>query len=246
MTIEICIGSMSTRMVFQADGATTDGKGNGMNWDTLWYSDGKITKDGYITITVIPFKSIRFPSQKKQKWGLMLGRFITRNNEFSTWPYVSNRRPNFVQQAGDLEGLEDISPGRNIQLIPYGLFSRSRYLDTSLEAPPQIRTDNESRIGLDGKIVLKNSLTLDIALNPDFSQVESDQPSDNYQQALRGLLPRKTPFLSRKCQLFRYPPTNVLLTADYRSEFRGTPYREDRWTGPSEVYLLMIALLEQV
>ncbi len=189
----------------QADGATTDGKGSGMSWDTLWYSDGKITKDGYITMTVIPFKSVRFPSQKKQKWGLMLGRFITRNNEFSTWPYVSYRRPNFVQQAGDLEGLEGISPGRNIQLIPYGLFSRSRYLDTSLEAPPQIRTDSESRIGLDGKIVLRNSLTLDIALNPDFSQVESDQPQTTTNKRYEVFYPEKRPFFLENVNYFVTP-----------------------------------------
>ncbi len=189
----------------QADGTSTDGQGNVSTWDTLWHSDAKITGDGYVALTAIPFKSIRFPSDRQQTWGLMLGRFITRNNEWATWPYVSSRRPDFVRQGGDLEGFEDISPGRNIQLIPYGLFSKSRYLDRPPEGPALFRSENEARVGLDSKVVLKDALTLDVALNPDFSQVESDEPQVTINQRYEVVFPEKRPFFMDNASYFVTP-----------------------------------------
>ena len=189
----------------QADGTSTDGQGTDVNWDTLWHSDARITQDGYLTLTVIPLKSIRFPSDKEQTWGLTLGRFITRNNEWATWPYLSSRRADFVQQGGDLEGLEDISPGRNIQLIPYGLFSKSRYLDTPPGGQALFRSEKEARVGLDGKVVLKDALTLDVALNPDFSQVESDAPQVTLNKRYEVFFPEKRPFFMDNASYFVTP-----------------------------------------
>ena len=68
----------------QEDGVSVSGAGSYSNWDTLWYSDAKLTVDGYVTLTIIPFKSIRFPDNPQQTWGLVVDRFITRNNEWST------------------------------------------------------------------------------------------------------------------------------------------------------------------
>jgi hypothetical protein len=113
----------------QADGNVTDGVEDDPSWDTVWRTEARLTADGYVVLATVPFKSLRFPSDKEQVWGLILGRVIRRNNEFSVWPHVSRRKPGWVQQGGDLEGLRDISPGRNVQLIPYGLLSRARFLE---------------------------------------------------------------------------------------------------------------------
>jgi hypothetical protein len=195
----------------QADGTTTDGQGTDANWDTLWHSDAKFVEDGYIALTIIPFKSIRFSSDPEQTWGLMLGRFIIRNNEWALWPYVSNRRADFVQQGGDLEGFKDISAGRNIQFIPYGLFSKSRYLDTPPDGSARFRNDSEVRAGLDSKVVLKDALTLDVALNPDFSQVESDAPQVTINQRYEVFFPEKRPFFMDNASYF-VTPEQVLFT----------------------------------
>jgi hypothetical protein len=189
----------------QMDGNVTDGVEDDPTWDTLWDSDGKITGDGYAVMATIPFKSLRFPNDKEQTWGLIIGRWIMRNNEFSLWPHISRRRPGFVQQGGDLEGFRDISPGRNIQLIPYGLFSRSRYLDTGPWNNPQFQTENEARVGIDGKVVLKDALTLDVTLNPDFSQVESDEPQVTVNQRYEVYFPEKRPFFMESAGYFKTP-----------------------------------------
>ena len=69
------------------------------SWDTLWHSEAKITDYGYVGMAAIPFKSIRFPDDEEQTWGLIIGRWIMRNNEFSLWPYVS-RAETRVRAAG--------------------------------------------------------------------------------------------------------------------------------------------------
>jgi hypothetical protein len=189
----------------QADGNVTDGVEDDPTWDTVWYTEGRITGDGYVVLAAVPFKSIRFPSTKEQVWGLILGRVIRRNNEFSVWPHMSSRKPGWVQQGGTLEGLHDISPGRNVQFIPYGLFSRARYLNNPPDDAARLKTENDGRAGLDTKVVVKDAFTLDLALNPDFSQVESDEPQVTVNQRYEVYFPEKRPFFLENAGFFRTP-----------------------------------------
>ena len=205
----------------QADGNITDGVEDDPSWDTVWHTEGRVTEDGYVVWAAVPFKSIRFPSEDEQVWGLILGRFIRRNNEFSVWPHVSNRRPGWVQQGGNLEGLSNISPGRNLQFIPYGLFSRARYLDAPPGASPKFTSESESRAGLDGKIVLKDAFTLDLALNPDFSQVESDEPQVTVNQRYEVYYPGEAAVLSGERGLFPDASEAVLLAPHRGPASRG-------------------------
>ncbi len=95
------------------------------NWDTsfdtVWDSRGKITSQGYVAWMAIPFKSLRFPASRQQEWGIILYRGIVRKNEDAFWPAVSRREQGRLGQAATLYGLEGISPGRDIELMPYGI-----------------------------------------------------------------------------------------------------------------------------
>ncbi|HWR50386.1 MAG TPA: DUF5916 domain-containing protein [Bryobacteraceae bacterium] len=187
----------------QADGVVTDGVEDDPSWDTLWYSDARFTKDGYVAMITLPFRSIRF-RPGDESWGLVLARWIMRNNEFSVWPDFNRKQPGFVRQGGDLEGFQGISPGRNIQLIPYGSFGKSRYLDVPAEA---FTSDNDLRAGLDAKVVLKDAFALDVTLNPDFSQVESDEPQVTVNQRYEVFFPEKRPFFLENQGFFKMPET---------------------------------------
>src|SRR5439155_11127730 len=100
------------------------------------------------------------------------------------------------------EGLESTSPGRNIQLIPYFTFTHAR----DLEYPfPRYPTTTDNRAGLDGKIVLRNAFTLDLTLNPDFSQVESDDPQVTINQRFEVFFPEKRPFFIENAGFFATP-----------------------------------------
>jgi len=190
----------------QFDGFTTDGYGDDFSWEGLWYSEAKITADGYVVLITVPFKTLRFPDAPKQRWGVVLARFINRNNEFSMWPYVTRRKlPQFVAQFGHLDGLENISPGRNIQFVPYGLASGARYLDRLTDGAPRIVTEPNFRGGIDGKVVVKDALTLDMTLNPDFSQVESDEPQVTVNQRFEVFFPERRPFFMENASYFTTP-----------------------------------------
>lgn len=186
----------------QVDGIVSEGQDDDYSFDTLWYSQGKLTADGYVVWMEIPFKSLRFDSTDLQTWGVALLRNISRNNESAFWPYITRRVEGFTQQFANMEGLQKISPGRNIQIIPYGFFARARFLDTQI---PQIKTDNELRGGVDAKIVLRDSFTLDITVNPDFSQVESDEPQVLVNQRFEVFFPEKRPFFLENTNFFQTP-----------------------------------------
>ncbi len=176
------------------------------SFDTLWYSQGKVTPEGYVASITIPFKSLRFPPTKEQSWGIILYRGIVRENENAFWPEVSQRFEGRLAQAATLTGLEGISPGRNIQLIPYGLLNSFRDLDARDPLDPHF--ENRAiggTFGLDSKIVLKDSLVLDLTANPDFSQIESDEPQVTVNQRFAVYFPEKRPFFIENADYFRTP-----------------------------------------
>ena len=108
--------------------------------------------------------------------------------------------------------MEDISPGRNVQLIPYGTFSSFRALDDRDSNFPRFVTeDGEVDGGLDAKFVFQDSLVLDVAINPDFSQVESDQPRVTTNQRFEVFFPERRPFFLENSNFFG-TPINLLFT----------------------------------
>src|SRR5207253_1035839 len=120
----------------QADGIESDGHNDDYSFDTLWYSEGRITPTGFVSRMAIPFKSLRFRAEDMQTWGIGLGRFIPANNESSFWPYITQKVNGFSAQLGNADGLEKISPSRNIQLIPYAAFGHAHFLDNPANGAP--------------------------------------------------------------------------------------------------------------
>ena len=186
----------------QYDGRTTDGIGDDSSWESLWYSEGKITEDGYVVLETIPFRSLRFPRASKQIWYICLARFIQRNNELSAWPFISHSGlPQFVGQFAPIELDDDISPGRNLQFIPYGLASLDNYLDPAAGFQQQV----EHHAGLDAKAVIRDALTLDMALNPDFSEIGTDDPKVQVNQRYEVIFPERRPFFLENASIFTMP-----------------------------------------
>ncbi|MSV29320.1 MAG: hypothetical protein EXQ52_11365 [Bryobacterales bacterium] len=186
----------------QLDLILTEGQGEDSSFDTLWKSGGRITDDGYVVWMAIPFKSLRFKNAAAQTWGVGVCRVTIRASELFCWPGITQKIDGFVQQLATVEGMESISPGRNLQLIPYGAFAGSRFL--AANTPGFVRA-NEARAGLDAKLVLHDSLSLDVALNPDFSQVESDEPQVTVNQRFEVFFPERRPFFIENASFFQTP-----------------------------------------
>ena len=185
----------------QSDSRFTDGIGADLSWEGLWYSEGRITANGYVVLITIPFRTLRFPRAPRQVWNICLVRLIERTSEFSTWPFITQRIPQFVGQFAPIELDDDISPGRNIQLIPYGLYSNDRYLS----ATNGFLQDNQNNPGLDAKAVLHDALTLDMTLNPDFSEIGSDDPEVEVNQRFEVVYPERRPFFLENASVFATP-----------------------------------------
>src|SRR5262245_15508521 len=153
----------------QADGVTSEGSGDDLSYDTVWSAEGRRTADGYTVLIAIPFKSLRFPSGTNPgAWGIALQRSIPVRSENAFWPGISNRLNGFSSQFGTMTGVAGVSPGRNLQFIPYGTFAGARVLD---ETDGLRASETDVRGGVDVKVVLADKVTVDGTVNPDFSQV---------------------------------------------------------------------------
>src|SRR6267142_4545523 len=196
----------SNPLGIQQDAIYTEGQGYDYSFDTVWNTEGRLTKDGYIVWFSVPFKSLRFSHETEQTWGVALYRTILKKSEYNYWPYVTQRVQGLAQQFAPVNGLEHVSPGRNIQLIPYGLLASNHFLNQPTNgAAPAYKDVFEHRAGLDAKFVAKDSLTFDVTLNPDFSQVESDDPQVTVNQRFAVFFPEKRPFFIENAGFFAAP-----------------------------------------
>jgi hypothetical protein len=194
----------------QLDGINTEGQGDDWSFDTVWKSEGRILlhdgePDGYAVRMVIPFKSLRFTTQDMQTWGIALIRNIPGRNETAFWPYITNKKEEFVPQFSEADGLDSIRPGHNLRLIPYFATTASHNLEQPTGAPPGFQNTLAPRAGFDAKLVLHESLTLDATVNPDFSQVESDDPQVTVNQRFEVFFPEKRPFFLENASYFQTP-----------------------------------------
>lgn len=151
---------------------SADGESNGgfdYNWDAVWDSRTAIVADGWIAEIKIPYSAIRFSKEDVQKWGVNFLRYIRRLNETSYWNSVNPKENGFVNQFGELKGLEHIKPPLRLSFLPY--------ISTGYRTVPS----NEGTInnflhngGMDVKYGINESFTMDMTLVPDFGQVQSD------------------------------------------------------------------------
>ncbi len=185
----------------QMDGVSTVGQDDDYSYDTLWQSDGRLTPTGYVVVIRIPFKSLRFSHAEVQTWGLAVARLMPRTNETSFWPYITRRIANVNQQLAVLEGIEGTSPGRNLLAIPYGNFAAARVKG----ADGEYQTDGSARVGVDAKAVIGGAVTVDATVNPDYSQVESDEPQVTINQRFEVFFPEKRPFFIENAGYFETP-----------------------------------------
>ena len=190
----------------QADGTWVEQEGSDYDrsFDTVWDARGTLTEEGYVIWIAVPFKSLRFSPEKSQEWGLILVRWIRRNNEGSFWPYVTSRIEGRLNQGGTLLGISDVSPGRNLQLIPYGFFRSFRALDDRDASNPRYVSDSaELDGGVDFKTIFAGQPRLRRHRQPGLQPGGVGRAPGDGQPAVRGLLSGEAPVLPGERQLLR-------------------------------------------
>lgn len=205
-------GFYSNAYGIQQDFLLTENRGFDTSFDTVWHTDAKMTGHGYMVRFEIPFKSLRFAQTSPQTWGVMLARVIPRNGERAYYPQNTSRIQGTLRQAAKIQGFEGISPGRNMQFIPYTAVRAFRGLDDRDPAGERFTGKHvEPKAGLDSKVVIKDSLVLDTTINPDFGQVESDDPQVTVNQRFEVFFPEKRPFFQENASYFS-TPLNLVFT----------------------------------
>ena len=81
--------------------------------------------------------------------------------------------------------------------------------------------------GLTRKFIPTPAMTLDLAINPDFAQVEADQLVVTANQRFPIFFPEKRPFFLEGIDIFQTPHHGCAHARDCRSGHRGQDYRQN-------------------
>jgi hypothetical protein len=170
------------------------------SWDTAWEAEGRVDGEGYTVEMAIPFKSLRFPDREEKTWGLTLARNMPGKGEIGLWPAFSRDIPGLLAQSAPILIRGAVEKGKNFELMPVltGLQKQGGKVDL--------------QPGLNLKYGLNSDLTIDAAINPDFSQVEADVPQIdiNLRYALR--YQEKRPFFLEGMEIFQFPEIEMVYT----------------------------------
>jgi hypothetical protein len=182
---------------------------NDWMWEGVYDTEARITERGWELEVAIPLTTIRFDEADAATMGVAFYRFIRRKNEEVTWPHIPIRYTGVADGGMDqasqfaaLQGLENLRPGRHIEVKPFGILGAQKRAG-SPAAAAEADTDVLDEIGVDVKYSLTPSLTLDLTYNTDFAQVEADNVQINLTRF--GLFyPEKREFFLERSDLFQF------------------------------------------
>jgi hypothetical protein len=193
-----------------------DGNYSDDSWDPVWYLQTSVDEEGWCAEMKIPFSQLRFGKKDVHTWGIQFFRQIFRKQEQSAWQFIPKGAPGFVHLFGELHGIQDIKPKRQIELMPYvsGKFERFQ----KEEGNPFLDGKSSSITGgLDGKIALTNDFTLDFSVNPDFGQVEAD-PSEVNLTAFETYFSERRPLFVEGKNIYEFQPSNTIVINNFGAD----------------------------
>jgi hypothetical protein len=189
----------------QADAMWTENTQPDYSYDQVWDSEAQVTQDGWMALLAIPFRSIRFRANSSD-WGVIFMRNLPRNSEVDYWPRVSSAVAGTLSQEGTLHGIEGATGSHDLQINPYVLAQSERTLINIDPLNPYFSSRQlEGTAGGEAKMVVKDSIVLDGTVNPDFSDVESDQPQFTVNQRYPVYFPELRPFFLENSNYFTTP-----------------------------------------
>ena len=183
-----------------------NGRGDDAAWDAIWESAGHINDTGYVVEMRIPLSQLRFPAASGRKtWGYDLMRQYPRDRKRSLASNPQDRnRSCYLCQVGKLEGLDGSQPGHDIEVVPTLTASRIETTDDPAFIPLS-SGDMKVEGGLTMRWGITPDLTSNLAINPDFSQIESDVLQLDVNNRFALFFPEKRPFFLEGADYFKTP-----------------------------------------
>lgn len=157
----------------QYDGVLFNDDWDDDSWDGVWEGKVSIDQQGWTAEIRVPFSQLHFQDASSHIWGFNCSRDIPRNNERDFIVFTPKNGSGFVSRFVDLTGIENITPPRQIEILPY-VTTRAEYLQHDAGDPFKTGSKYVPRFGADLKLGLGSNLTLNATINPDFGQVEID------------------------------------------------------------------------
>src|SRR5207302_2638475 len=188
------------------DAVANDGSGETPAPDFFWDSATRITEHGWTLEIRIPFSSLRYKSIDPQTWGIILFRNYPRQYRYQI---TSTRFPRdgncAVCRENRLVGLEHLPSGGHLVTAPYVSASEGAHAPSDAPGTPLVNGAVKGRVGLDLKFTPNADNAIDLALKPDFSQVESDVAQISANERFALFYPEKRPFFLEGVDLFQTP-----------------------------------------
>ncbi len=205
----------------QYDAISNDASGEDSAPDFFWQSAGTVNDDGWVLEMKIPFSSLRYTNANPEQWRILLYRNYPRGFRYQ---FFSSQLPRdstcFICNSTPLTGLAGLPSGSHMVIAPYvtGLQNSEPVGDIGT---PLRSEDRVTEIGLDVKWLPNPQTAIDLTLNPDFSQIESDVPLISANERFALFFPEKRPFFLEGNDLFS-TPTNAIYTRSFASPRWGT------------------------
>ncbi len=172
------------------------------SWNPIWYTKTNIDEEGWTAEMKIPLSQLRFGKSEEQIWGLQMMRRLFREEERSIWQRIPQDSPGWVSEFGELRGLINLQPQKQIEIQPFLLAQYDTYPKED-NNPYRDGDDFTFNGGVDGKIGITNDLTLDFTVNPDFGQVEAD-PAAISLDGFQIFFQEQRPFFVENKNIFYY------------------------------------------
>lgn len=192
----------------QTDKLLFDDTSASAEWDAVWLGAVARSRNGWSAEFGIPLHVLRFEDEDEQSWGFNVERYISRKQERIVWSHVARDMDADVSRWGHVIDLRGLRPKRTIELRPFAVARTEAYANGAggimgLGGGDAAR-DHGLSPGLDAKLGLTTDLALDVAVNPDFGQVEADQVVLNLTR-FETFVPEKRPFFLEGTDLLATP-----------------------------------------
>lgn len=150
-------------------------------WDGIWESFGKLTDTGYQVEIAIPYHILNFDDNDDVKtWAMELIRLYPRDSRLRISHIELDRDDAcWLCQIPEITGFKDATASKNLMVTPTLVADRSEGRYFFADDDGEIKktawdSENELDAGLDVRWGINANTLLNITVNPDFSNVESD------------------------------------------------------------------------
>jgi len=149
-----------------------DGRSENEDWNGVWDCGVQVTNEGWFAEIEFPFSTLKFSDSQTQIWGFNIERNISSKNEQVLWQgWSRNYSFNQISNAGTLTGLESIKSSHQTEIKPFVNFGFERNINGSL--------NEVTKLGGDINYLITPTFKLNLTVNTDFAQVESDKVEVN-------------------------------------------------------------------